>query len=131
VRGISKYLISMMYKCKNNVNLNSLFLSSSSFQIAHNSMRRLAEVKGLSEQKIQKFKDIIKSNELVQMGFQTAATRLGAMNEMIKISTGKDAYQAPIPFHLPLSFLPPSSSFLFLHHILCIVVISLLNVVQI
>lgn len=52
-------------------------------------MRRLAEVKGLSEQKIQKFKDIIKSNELVQMGFQTAATRLGAMNEMIKISTGQ------------------------------------------
>ena len=52
-------------------------------------MRRLAEVKGLSEQKIQKFKDIIKANELVQMGFQTAATRLGAMNEMIKISTGK------------------------------------------
>lgn len=51
-------------------------------------MRRLAEVKGLSEQKIQKFKDIIKANELVQMGFQTAATRLGAMNEMIKISTG-------------------------------------------
>ena len=52
-------------------------------------MRRLAEVKGLSEQKIQKFKDIIKANELVQMGFQTAATRLGAMNEMIKISTGE------------------------------------------
>ena len=51
-------------------------------------MRRLAEVKGLSEQKIQKFKDIIKANELVQMGFQTAATRLSAMNEMIKISTG-------------------------------------------
>jgi hypothetical protein len=56
--------------------------------IAHNSMRRLAEVKGLSEQKIQKFKDIIKANELVQMGFQTAATRLTSMNEMIKISTG-------------------------------------------
>ena len=56
-------------------------------------MRRLAEVKGLSEQKIQKFKDIIKANELVQMGFQTAATRLGAMNEMIKISTGAEVQQ--------------------------------------
>ena len=58
-------------------------------------MRRLAEVKGLSEQKIQKFKDIIKANELVQMGFQTAATRLGAMNEMIKISTGAEVQQPP------------------------------------
>jgi hypothetical protein len=93
-------------------------------------MRRLAEVKGLSEQKIQKFKDIIKSNELVQMGFQTAATRLGAMNEMIKISTGKGAHLAPIPFYPPPSPLPPSSSFLFLHHILCIVIISLLGVIQ-
>mmetsp|Transcript_4188 Transcript_4188/g.4347 ORF Transcript_4188/g.4347 Transcript_4188/m.4347 type:complete len:343 (+) Transcript_4188:219-1247(+) len=62
--------------------------------IAHNSMRRLAECKGLSEQKIQKFKDIIKANELVQMGFQTAATRLTQQNEMIKISTGSSDLDA-------------------------------------
>ncbi len=51
-------------------------------------MRKLVEVKGLSEQKIQKIKDTIKSNQLVNIGFVTATTRLEVMKEVIFISTG-------------------------------------------
>jgi ERCC4-type nuclease len=57
-------------------------------QIAHNSLRRLCEVKGISEQKAQKLKDIIKTNNLVPMGFQTATSKLEGMKDMIAISTG-------------------------------------------
>jgi hypothetical protein len=51
-------------------------------------MRRLCEVKGISEQKAQKLKDIIKANQLVPMGFQTATSKLEGMKDMICISTG-------------------------------------------
>lgn len=46
------------------------------------------EVKGISEQKAQKLKDIIKSSGIVSLGFQTAATRLQAQNDNILITTG-------------------------------------------
>lgn len=56
--------------------------------IAHATLRRLIEVKGLSEAKIGKIKDIIKTNKLVAMGFVTATARFEGMKEMIMISTG-------------------------------------------
>ena len=56
--------------------------------IAHNSVRRLSEVKGLSEQKILKIKELIKTNQLVSMGFETALTRYHNVKETICISTG-------------------------------------------
>jgi DNA repair protein RAD51 len=51
-------------------------------------MRKLTEVKGISEQKAQKLKEIIKTNDLVRMGFETAATRLQSLREMVLVSTG-------------------------------------------
>lgn len=56
--------------------------------IAHATLRKLTEVKGMSEQKIQKIKDIIKSNGLVMLGFKTAAEQLSITKDMVKISTG-------------------------------------------
>lgn len=56
--------------------------------IGHSSLRKLMEVKGISEQKAQKLKDIIKSSGIVSLGFQTAATRLQAQNDNILITTG-------------------------------------------
>ena len=56
--------------------------------IAHSTMRKLCEVKGISEQRAQKLKDIIKINNLVPIGFQTAGTKLEGMKDMIYISTG-------------------------------------------
>ena len=58
------------------------------YQIAHATLRKLLEVKGISEQKAQKIKEIIKTTEIVKIGFQTATTRLSAMKDMIFISTG-------------------------------------------
>ena len=46
------------------------------------------EVKGISEQKAQKLKEIIKTNNLVSIGFQTATSRLESMRDMIYITTG-------------------------------------------
>jgi hypothetical protein len=46
------------------------------------------EVKGISDQKAQKLKDIIKSNNLVSLGFQSASSRLESMKDIIYISTG-------------------------------------------
>jgi hypothetical protein len=57
-------------------------------QIAHSTLRKLIEVKGISEQKAQKLKDIIKANQLVPIGFQTATSRLECMKDLIMISTG-------------------------------------------
>jgi hypothetical protein len=51
-------------------------------------MRKLVEVKGISEQKAQKLKETIKSHELVALGFQTATSRLESMKDLIMISTG-------------------------------------------
>lgn len=56
--------------------------------IAHATLRKLQDVKGISEQKAQKLKDIIKSNGLVSMGFTTATVRLEIAKDVIFISTG-------------------------------------------
>lgn len=56
--------------------------------IAHSTLRKLVEVKGISDQKAIKLKEIIKSNNLVVEGFIAARTRLDAMKDMIYISTG-------------------------------------------
>lgn len=56
--------------------------------IAHNSVRRLSEAKGLSEQKIIKIKELIKTNNLVPMGFETALSRYQCVKDNIFISTG-------------------------------------------
>jgi DNA repair protein RAD51 len=54
-------------------------------------MRKLVEVKGISEQKAQKLKELIRSQQLVSLGFQTATSRLESMKDMIMISTGSNA----------------------------------------
>lgn len=51
-------------------------------------MRKLVDVKGISEQKAQKLKDTIKAQSLVSIGFQTATSRLECMRDIIMISTG-------------------------------------------
>ncbi len=51
-------------------------------------MRKLTEVKGISEQRAQKLKDTIKANNLVVTGFQSATQRLEMSKEIIFISTG-------------------------------------------
>jgi DNA repair protein RAD51 len=61
------------------------------FQIAHGSLRKLMEVKGISEQKAQKLKELIKTNNLVSVGFQTATSRLECMKDTIMLSTGSGA----------------------------------------
>ena len=59
--------------------------------VAHATIRKLQDVKGLSETKVQKIKDIIKSNQLVELGFQSATTKLEAAKDMTMISTGSTA----------------------------------------
>lgn len=56
--------------------------------VAHATQRKLMEVKGISEQKAAKLKEIIKSNQLVAIGFQTATSCLESMKDVIMISTG-------------------------------------------
>lgn len=56
--------------------------------IAHSTLKKLTDVKGISEQKAAKLKDIIKVNQLVPLGFQTASSRLEGMKNLISISTG-------------------------------------------
>jgi hypothetical protein len=58
-------------------------------QIAHGSLRKLVEVKGISEQKAQKLKELIKTNNLVSVGFQTATSKLECMKDTIMLSTGE------------------------------------------
>lgn len=57
--------------------------------IAHASLRKLQEVKGISEGKAQKLRDI--AMKLVPCGFQTAAQELQRREEIIMISTGSSA----------------------------------------
>lgn len=54
-------------------------------------MRKLQDVKGISEQKAQKVKDIIKANQLVPIGFKTATNRLEDLKEQIFLATGSSA----------------------------------------
>ena len=56
--------------------------------IAHATLRKLTEVKGISEQKASKLKDTIKANRLVSLGFQSATDKLIAARDIITISTG-------------------------------------------
>lgn len=56
--------------------------------VAHSTLRKLTEVKGLSEQKAQKIKDAIKANQLVVSGFTTAAMSLESYKDVIMIGTG-------------------------------------------
>jgi DNA repair protein RAD51 len=56
--------------------------------ISHSTLRKLTDVKGISDQKAQKLKDIIKQNQLVCSGFTTATHRLEAYKDVIFISTG-------------------------------------------
>jgi len=54
-------------------------------------LRKLQDVKGISEQKAQKVKDIIKANQLVPIGFKTATNRLEDLKEQIFLATGSSA----------------------------------------
>ena len=56
--------------------------------VAHSTLRKLQDVKGISEQKASKLKELIKTNNLVPLGFQTATTRLESLKDVIYISTG-------------------------------------------
>ena len=56
--------------------------------ISHSTLRKLTDVKGISDQKAQKLKDVIKQNQLVISGFTTATHRLEAYKDVIFISTG-------------------------------------------
>lgn len=56
--------------------------------VAHATMRKLQDVKGLSEQKAQKIKDVIKAKQLVSSGFITATVAMEHAKDMIMISTG-------------------------------------------
>lgn len=57
-------------------------------QIAHATLKKLLDVKGISEQKAQKLKETIKANNLVCLGFTTATSRLECMKDIIMLSTG-------------------------------------------
>ena len=56
--------------------------------VAHATIRKLTDVKGLSEQKVTKLKDIIKGNRLVCAGFQSATDKLIASRDIIFIGSG-------------------------------------------
>ncbi|CAM9169683.1 unnamed protein product [Ectocarpus fasciculatus] len=56
--------------------------------IAHSTLKKLMDVKGISEQKALKLKEIIKSNQLVSSGFLTAAAKLEDTKDLIMLSTG-------------------------------------------
>lgn len=56
--------------------------------VAHSTLRKLADVKGISEQRAQKLKDIIKQNNLVVAGFTSATQRLEMSKDVIMVSTG-------------------------------------------
>lgn len=56
--------------------------------IAHATMRKLMDIKGISEPKAMKLKDTIKSNRLVCSGFQSATDKLVASRDVLFIGTG-------------------------------------------
>lgn len=62
--------------------------------IAHSTMRKLTEVKGLSEAKAAKLKEIIKAKGLVASGFITAAISLENYKNQTFISTGSNQLDA-------------------------------------
>jgi ERCC4-type nuclease len=51
------------------LSLGSTRLSPCLPQVAHSTLRKLTDVKGISEQKAQKLKELIKQNQLVSTGF--------------------------------------------------------------
>ena len=59
--------------------------------IAHTTLRKMQDVKGISEQKATKIKDTIKANELVKTGFKTASNRLEDLKDSICLATGSSA----------------------------------------
>jgi len=54
--------------------------------IAHSTIRKLTDVKGISEAKVQKLKELVKS--MVPMDFKTAADALQDRKSMVTLSTG-------------------------------------------
>ena len=56
--------------------------------VAHATLRKLQEVKGISEQKAIKLKELIKANELVPLGFKTATNRMLDLKDQIFLATG-------------------------------------------
>jgi DNA repair protein RAD51 len=56
------------------------------YQIAHATIRKLSEVKGISEAKVLKLKELVKS--VVPMDFKTAADALEDRKALITLSTG-------------------------------------------
>jgi len=62
--------------------------------VAHTTLRKLQEVKGISEQKAAQLKQKIKDNELVSIGFTTALARLDADKDKITLSTGSSTLDA-------------------------------------
>ncbi len=67
------------------LNLSCLFILSIC-KIAHATVRRLSDVKGISEAKVTKLKDIVK--QMVSMDFQTAADALEARKSILCLTTG-------------------------------------------
>jgi DNA repair protein RAD51 len=59
---------------------------ATSFQIAHATNRKLSDVKGISEAKVTKLKEIVKS--MVTMDFKTAADALEDRKNIVCLSTG-------------------------------------------
>jgi DNA repair protein RAD51 len=57
--------------------------------ISHSSLRKLQEVKGISEQKAQKLKEA--ANKIVPQGFTTAAQELERRQDIVSLSTGSAA----------------------------------------
>jgi len=64
--------------------LSSHFLLT--FQVAHATVRRLSDVKGISEAKVTKLKEIVK--QMVVMEFQTAADALETRKNIVHLTTG-------------------------------------------
>ena len=55
-------------------------------QVAHATVRKLSEVKGISENKVLKIKEIVKA--MVPMDFKTAADALEDRKALVTLSTG-------------------------------------------
>lgn len=60
--------------------------TSSLFQIAHATVRKLSDVKGISEAKVTKLKELVKT--MVAMEFQTAADALEDRKALVSLTTG-------------------------------------------
>ena len=56
------------------------------FQVAHATVRRLSDIKGISEAKVTKLKEIVK--QMVVMEFQTAADALETRKNIVHLTTG-------------------------------------------